>query len=384
MPSSWLRELPGFDHAHLAAPLQTSKFGVLRFFNATQPQFFQQVILSHVMLAKHRAINTAALDQGLGMPFDEAGNFRPPAARPSEETMQKGQGKPCSDGRPQLLRAVDRTRQHRAKNKTEDDIKGSLLRQESLVGGADDAERGEENHKRTQKHLNECQVLCFDAEAQRVHAPEMLRLMPSRSPEEAWMDAGKDKGKNPEFRHDHGQTDGETIAETEFITMKLNTLQDLFIHELKDLYSAETQLVKALPKMAKAASAEDLQTGFEEHLEQTKRHVSRLDEIAEHLGCKLTGHTCKAMQGLIKEGGELISEDAEDSVRDAGLIGAAQRVEHYEIAGYGTARALAKLLGHDDAVELLGETLEEEKETDEKLTELAESAINAEAADARD
>jgi len=164
--------------------------------------------------------------------------------------------------------------------------------------------------------------------------------------------------------------------------MKLNTLQDLFIHELKDLYSAETQLVKALPKMAKAATHEDLKAGFEEHLEQTREHVARLEQIAEACECKLTGHKCKAMEGLIAEGGDLISEDAEDAVRDAGLIGAAQRVEHYEIAAYGTDRALAKCLGHDDAVELLGETLEEEKATDEKLTELAESVINAEAAEA--
>jgi len=164
--------------------------------------------------------------------------------------------------------------------------------------------------------------------------------------------------------------------------MKLKTLQDLFVQELKDLHSAETQLVKALPKMAKAATHEDLKAGFEEHLEQTKGHVSRLDQIGKQLGCKLTGHTCKAMQGLIEEGGELISEDAEDSVRDAGLIGAAQRVEHYEIAGYGTARALARCLGHDDAADLLSETLDEEKATDEKLTELAENTINAEAAEA--
>lgn len=164
--------------------------------------------------------------------------------------------------------------------------------------------------------------------------------------------------------------------------MKLNTLQDLFIHELKDLYSAETQLIKALPKMARAATHEDLRAGFEEHLEQTKVHVQRLEQIGEQCEAKLTGHKCKAMEGLIKEGSELISEDAEDSVRDAGLIGAAQRVEHYEIAAYGTARALAKCLGYDDAAELLGETLEEEKATDEKLTELAESAINSEAAQA--
>ena len=164
--------------------------------------------------------------------------------------------------------------------------------------------------------------------------------------------------------------------------MKLKTLEDLFHHELKDLYSAETQLVKALPKMAKAATHEDLKAGFEEHLEQTKGHVQRLEQIAESLEIRLTGHECKAMKGLVAEGGELISEDAADSVRDAGLIGAAQRVEHYEIAAYGTARALATCLGHDEAAELLGETLQEEKATDEKLTELAESAINAEAAEA--
>jgi ferritin-like metal-binding protein YciE len=162
--------------------------------------------------------------------------------------------------------------------------------------------------------------------------------------------------------------------------MKLNTLQDLLHHELKDLFSAENQLVKTLPKMAKAATNEELKIGFEEHLEQTKGHVERLDQIAEKLGIKLSGHKCKAMEGLIEEGSELISEDAVDSVRDAGLISAAQRVEHYEIAGYGTAIALAKHLGHEDVAERLHETLEEERETDEKLTALAESAVNVEAA----
>lgn len=162
--------------------------------------------------------------------------------------------------------------------------------------------------------------------------------------------------------------------------MKLQTLEDLFLHELKDLYSAENQLVKALPKMAKAATNPELKAGFEEHLEQTKGQVERLAQIAEKLGKKLTGHKCKAMEGLVEEGAELISEDADDRVRDAGLIGAAQRVEHYEIAGYGTARALANRLGHDDFAELLEETLNEEKETDAKLTELAESAVNEEAA----
>lgn len=161
--------------------------------------------------------------------------------------------------------------------------------------------------------------------------------------------------------------------------MKLNTLEDLLHHELKDLYSAESQLVKALPKMAKAATHAELKAGFEEHLEQTKGHVERLNEIAELLGKKLGGHKCKAMEGLIEEGADLISEDADENVRDAGLIGAAQRVEHYEIAGYGTARALATRLGHEEVAELLGETLQEEKETDEKLTDLAESAINADA-----
>jgi ferritin-like metal-binding protein YciE len=161
--------------------------------------------------------------------------------------------------------------------------------------------------------------------------------------------------------------------------MKLKTLQDLFHHELKDLYSAENQLVKALPKMAKAATHEDLRAGFETHLAETEGHVARLEKIAEALDLKLGGHKCKAMEGLIEEGAELISEDADDNVRDVGLIGSAQRVEHYEIAGYGTARALATLLGHDDAAKLLTETLDEEKATDQKLTELAESAVNADA-----
>ena len=161
--------------------------------------------------------------------------------------------------------------------------------------------------------------------------------------------------------------------------MKLNTLNDLLHHELKDLYSAENQLVKALPKMAKAASNPQLKAGFEEHLAQTEMHVTRLEKAAEILGVKLGGHRCKAMEGLVEEGAELISEDAEDSVRDAGLIGAAQRVEHYEIAGYGTAQALAAKLGFAEVADLLGDTLTEEKATDEKLTAIAESSVNAEA-----
>jgi ferritin-like metal-binding protein YciE len=161
--------------------------------------------------------------------------------------------------------------------------------------------------------------------------------------------------------------------------MKLNTLEDLLHHELKDLYSAENQLVKALPKMAKAATNAELKSAFEEHLEQTKTHVERLKTIGEQLGKGLTGHKCKAMEGLVEEGADMIGEDAEDLVKDAGLIGSAQRVEHYEIAGYGTARALATKLGLDEVVDLLTETLDEEKETDVKLTEIAESAMAEEA-----
>jgi ferritin-like metal-binding protein YciE len=161
--------------------------------------------------------------------------------------------------------------------------------------------------------------------------------------------------------------------------MKLNTLADLLHHELKDLYSAENQLVKALPKMAKAASNAELAAGFETHLEETKGQVERLDQIAGILELKLGGHKCKAMEGLIEEGSELISEDANPSVKDAGLIGAAQRVEHYEIAGYGTAAAIARKVGREDVAAILEKTLAEEKATDVKLTKLAETAVNAEA-----
>jgi ferritin-like metal-binding protein YciE len=161
--------------------------------------------------------------------------------------------------------------------------------------------------------------------------------------------------------------------------METNRLKHLYVEELKDLYSAETQLLKALPKMAKAATSEDLRTGFEEHREQTKGHVSRLEEIFNALGESPKGKKCKGMEGLIKEGGEMIAEDPAPEELDAGLISAAQRVEHYEIAGYGCVSTYAKLLGEDEAASLLRETLEEEKKTDAKLTELAES-INLEAA----
>jgi len=156
---------------------------------------------------------------------------------------------------------------------------------------------------------------------------------------------------------------------------KITNLRDVFVEQLKDLYNAEQQLVKALPKMAKAATSPDLAQGFEEHLEQTKGHVNRLEEIFKKLEEKTTG---KAMEGLIKEGAETIEEDASDAAKDAMLIAAAQRVEHYEIAGYGSVKTYADLLGESEASELLAETLQEEKDTDEKLTEAAET-INAEA-----
>ena len=162
--------------------------------------------------------------------------------------------------------------------------------------------------------------------------------------------------------------------------MKLENLKDLYIHELKDLHSAEKQITKALPKMVKAASNEELADAFREHLEQTEEHVRRLEEILESHDETFRGAKCKGMEGLIKEGSEMIEEDGDDDVRDAGLISAAQRVEHYEIAGYGCARTYAELLGDNDGAELLQQTLEEEKATDRKLTEIAGS-INVEAED---
>jgi len=155
-------------------------------------------------------------------------------------------------------------------------------------------------------------------------------------------------------------------------------LKELYIDELKDLYSAENQLVKALPKMAKAASSDELREGFEKHFEQTRGHIQRLEKIFQALGESPKGKTCKGMQGLIEEGSEATEEDYNGSVMDAALIGAAQRVEHYEIAGYGTVRSMAETLGESNHVSLLEKTLEEEKETDEKLTDLAEQ-INTQA-----
>jgi ferritin-like metal-binding protein YciE len=150
-----------------------------------------------------------------------------------------------------------------------------------------------------------------------------------------------------------------------------DSLKQLYIDELKDLYSAETQLVKALPKLAKASSNSQLRQAFEEHLRQTSDHVSRLEQIFETLEEKATGKKCLGMEGLVKEGSETMEEDYSSEVKDSAIIGAAQRVEHYEIAGYGTVRALAELLGENEHLSLIEQTLKEEKQADEKLTQLA-------------
>jgi len=162
--------------------------------------------------------------------------------------------------------------------------------------------------------------------------------------------------------------------------MELQTLKDLYIHELKDLFSAEQQLVKALPKMAKAASNKELAAGFQEHLEQTKGHAQRLEQILSSHQQTTRGPKCKGMEGIVAEGAEMIEEEADNEVKDAGLIAAAQRVEHYEMAGYGTARTYAEFLGDKEGAKVLGLTLEEERQTDQKLSKLAKSAVNVAAA----
>ena len=161
-----------------------------------------------------------------------------------------------------------------------------------------------------------------------------------------------------------------------------NPLEELLVDELKDIYSAESQIVRALPKMARAASSPDLKRAFERHLEETRRQVERLDQIGNTLDVKLTGKKCKGMEGLIEEGKEIMEEDFDENAIDAGLIGAAQKVEHYEIAAYGTARTHATLLGYNKIARLLQQTLNEEGATDKKLTQLAESIINVEAVEA--
>ena len=154
---------------------------------------------------------------------------------------------------------------------------------------------------------------------------------------------------------------------------KVTTLEQLFVEQLKDLFSAENQLIEALPKMAAAAFAAPLKKGFQLHLKQTKEHAKRLEKILKGLGESPEGKTCKAMQGLVKEGSETISEDASREVKDAALIAAAQRVEHYEIAGYGCVQTYATLLGRKEDARVLGTTLQEEADTDKKLTAAAKS-----------
>lgn len=167
--------------------------------------------------------------------------------------------------------------------------------------------------------------------------------------------------------------------------MRKDSLRQLYIDELRDLYNAETQLVKALPKMAKASSNAELRQGFEEHLRQTSEQVSRLEQIFDMLGEKPTGKKCLGMEGLVKEGAETMREDYEGAVMDAAIIGAAQRVEHYEIAGYGTVRTFAELLGENEHVSLLEQNLDEEKQTDEKLTQLAQEInSNSQASEVED
>ena len=164
----------------------------------------------------------------------------------------------------------------------------------------------------------------------------------------------------------------------------MESLDELLAEELKDIYSAEKQLLRALPKMAKKASAPELKTALQEHAEMTQRQVERLEEVFEALGKPPKAKTCKAMQGLIEEATEIMEEDASDSVLDAGIIAAAQKVEHYEIASYGTVRTWARLCGEEEAANLLQETLDEESQTDERLTELAESIVNPRAEEGGD
>ena len=164
--------------------------------------------------------------------------------------------------------------------------------------------------------------------------------------------------------------------------MKLASLEELFVEELKDIYEGEQRTLKALPKMAEAASSSELRSAFQEHLEQTKGHVSRLEQIFDQLGEKAKASKCEGLQGIIEEGEDLMDKDAEGSVMDAGLIASAQKVEHYEMASYGSLRTYAETLGHRDAADLLQRTLDEEKAADKKLTQIAESFINTDAAQA--
>lgn len=162
--------------------------------------------------------------------------------------------------------------------------------------------------------------------------------------------------------------------------MALQSLQDLYVEQLRDLYDAEKQIMDALPKMRRTTNSPELRDAFEEHLEQTRHQAERLEQIFQNLGVEAKGEKCKAMQGIIKEGEELMGKKGDDAVLNAGTIASAQRVEHYEMAGYGTVRTWAKQLGREEDAQLLQQTLSEEEETDQKLTHLAESTFNQAAA----
>lgn len=181
-------------------------------------------------------------------------------------------------------------------------------------------------------------------------------------------------------RHSLGDHNSLNLIPHRETAMSLATLHDLMVHELKDLYSAERQLLQALPKMAKNANSDQLQTAIDNHLSETEVHVSRLEHILQSFDESPKGQKCHGMEGLIEEGKNLLKEDADPDVMDAGIIGAAQRVEHYEIAAYGCLRTYAELLGMDQAVRLLQQTLEEEEAADKTLTQLGESGINEAAA----
>ena len=165
--------------------------------------------------------------------------------------------------------------------------------------------------------------------------------------------------------------------------MKANSLHDLYVMELKDLYDGENRIIKALPKMAEAASSPELRSAFQEHLEQTRRHVERLEQIFQKLDESPKGQKCKGLEGIIDEGEDVMDKNAPAAVCDAALIGSAQRVEHYEIAAYGTVRTFARRLGFEDHAQILQQTLQEEGDTDKKLTSVAESYLNEEAKSAR-
>jgi ferritin-like metal-binding protein YciE len=173
-------------------------------------------------------------------------------------------------------------------------------------------------------------------------------------------------------------SDAKKSNEKEF--MKIESLRELYLEELRDVFDAENQLVKALPKMVKAAQNEELKAAFEQHLEQTQEHVERLNRVFEELGEKPKGTKCEAMKGLLEEAKKMMDETQDEETVDAAMIAAAQKVEHYEIATYGTLRTWAELLGFDEQADILQETLDEEKDTDENLTELAVSSVNLEAA----